>query len=41
MNLYSYKGGAKIETLFEEKSDKWVEPIGPAKFISSNNLNIT
>ncbi len=37
LNLYDATSGAFVRTLFEESSDKWVEPEKPAVFIPGNN----
>lgn len=37
LNLYEASSGAFVRTLFEESSDKWVEPEKPAVFIPGNN----
>ncbi len=36
LNIYNSKTGEWIKTLFEEKSDTWVEPENPALFIPSS-----
>ena len=40
LNLYDAKSGSFVRTLFEETSDKWVEPEHPAFFpdLTSNNF---
>ena len=35
LNAYSTQTGAFIKTLFEEKSDKWVEPLEPIVFLKT------
>lgn len=37
LNVYDANTGNYIKTLFEEKSDKWIEPEHPAKFVYNNN----
>ncbi|MFN7833132.1 MAG: DPP IV N-terminal domain-containing protein [Bacteroidota bacterium] len=37
LNLYDATSGAFVRTLFEESSDKWVEPEKPAVFMPGNN----
>ncbi|MCW3786473.1 S9 family peptidase [Plebeiibacterium sediminum] len=36
-NLYNVADGSLFKTLFEEKSDKWVEPENPAVFVPNSN----
>ena len=38
LNQYSATDGSFIKTLFEEKSDKYVEPLDPMKFIDNNKF---
>ncbi len=37
LNIYDAKVGSFVKTLFEEKSDTWVEPENPALFIPNSN----
>lgn len=37
-NIYDATTGKKIKTLFEEKSNSWVEPCTAAKFIDDNTM---
>ena len=37
LNVFDVKSGKKIKTLWNEKSDKWVEPEHPAYFIGEEN----
>jgi Dipeptidyl aminopeptidases/acylaminoacyl-peptidases len=36
LNKYDARNGMYVATLFEEKSDKWVEPEHPAQFLTKN-----
>lgn len=36
-NVYDAVSGQKVRTIFEEKSDKWVEPETPAMFLPNSN----
>lgn len=36
-NVYDVVTGLKVKTIFEEKSDKWVEPETPALFLPNSN----
>ncbi len=36
-NMYSSVDGSLVKTLFEEESDKWVEPEKPAMFLPNSN----
>jgi len=36
-NVYDAQTGKKVRTIFEEKSDKWVEPETPALFLPNSN----
>ena len=37
LNRYNAHTGAKVNTLFEEKHSKYVEPLNPLKFIPGRN----
>lgn len=37
LNRYDVATGKKVNTLFEEKNDKWVEPENPAVFLPNKN----
>ncbi|MDO4228403.1 MAG: DPP IV N-terminal domain-containing protein [Capnocytophaga sp.] len=37
LNRYDIATGKKVNTIFEEKNDKWVEPENPAVFLPSKN----
>jgi len=39
VNLYNAQTGEKVNTIFEEKNDKWVEPLHSAIFIPNSNTN--
>ena len=38
LNQYSAQDGSFIKTLFEEKSDKYIQPLHPMEFISDNTF---
>ena len=38
MNQYSALDGSFVKTLFEEKSDTYIQPLNPMEFISSDNF---
>ena len=38
MNQYSAQDGSFIKTLFEEKSDKYIQPLHPMEFISNEKF---
>ncbi len=38
-NIYDATTGQKVKTLFEEQSDKWVEPETPAEFLPDSNTS--